>query len=109
MMNSAVKLNSEPDQAADLDRATYLWEEYMYRHDLILRLLFRITFVTVALSITPFTINDSVRRVYSSLACDLRTISQKKKGDIFQLIVFAYPAILLLLIALTFIAFVRTA
>jgi long-chain acyl-CoA synthetase len=42
-------------------RATYLWEEYKYRHDLIWRLLFRITTVAVILSIAPFTINTLVQ------------------------------------------------
>lgn len=41
---------------------------------------------------------------------DLREISQEqKKDDIFKLIVFVYPAVLLLLIVLTFAAFVATA
>lgn len=39
----------------------YLWEEYRYMHDLIWRLLFRITLVAALLSITPYTINDAIR------------------------------------------------
>jgi hypothetical protein len=56
-----------PDHASDVDPDTslefakYLWEEYRYRHDLIWRLLFRLTAVAVLLSIVPFTISDSVR------------------------------------------------
>jgi len=46
------------DQANKIGLAQYLWEEFKYRHDLIWRLLFRITFVAVVLSIAPFTIGD---------------------------------------------------
>jgi hypothetical protein len=42
----------------ELEVAKYLWEEYKYRHDLIWRLLFRITAVATLLSIVPFTISD---------------------------------------------------
>jgi hypothetical protein len=59
-MDSPAKPNSEGVPTASLDFAN-LWEEYRYRHDLIWRLLFRITFVAVVLTITPFTINDSIR------------------------------------------------
>lgn len=157
--NSVAEPDGEGDPTDGLELAKYLWEEYQYRHDLIWRLLFRITFVTVLLSIAPFTINDSVRQrvgfwVYSLpvlafllasggwvllvkeywlfqpidnlyrhfrkqaleeeklpslLKTDLRVISPKrKKGDIFKLVVFFYPAILLLLIVVTFGAFVWT-
>jgi hypothetical protein len=41
-----------------VERAKYLWEEYRYRHDLIWRLLFRMTAAAVLLSIAPFTIDD---------------------------------------------------
>ena len=44
-----------------LERATYLWEEYKYRHDLIWRLLFRVTLVATLLSIAPFTIDQLVQ------------------------------------------------
>ena len=158
-MDSVAKPNGEGDPADGLDRAKYLWEEYRYRHDLIWRLLFRITLVAALLSITPFTINDSIRHraaswIYllpvlafllalggwlllvkefqlfqpidnlyrrfreqalkeqlpSPSVGDLREISQEqKKDDIFKLIVFVYPAVLLVLIALTFAAFVATA
>ena len=46
---------------SNLERAKYLWEEFRYRHDLIWRLLFRLTLVAVLLTITPFTINQSIR------------------------------------------------
>jgi hypothetical protein len=42
----------------ELELAKYLWEEYKYRHDLIWRLLFRVTAVAALLSIAPFTIGD---------------------------------------------------
>src|SRR5688500_17832838 len=40
--------------------AQYFWEEYKYRHDLIWRLLFRVTAVATALSIAPFGIEELV-------------------------------------------------
>jgi hypothetical protein len=43
-----------------LELAKFLWEEFKYRHDLIWRLLFRVTLVAVGLSIAPFTISDLV-------------------------------------------------
>jgi hypothetical protein len=42
--------------------AQYLWEEYRYRHDLIWRLLFRVTAVATTLSIAPFGIEDLVAK-----------------------------------------------
>ena len=60
-MDSAAKPNPEEVPTTNLERAKYLWEEYKYRHDLIWRLLFRVTFVAVVLTITPFTINKSIR------------------------------------------------
>ena len=41
-----------------LEVAKYLWEEFKYRHDLIWRLLFRITAVAALISVVPFTIGD---------------------------------------------------
>jgi hypothetical protein len=49
-------------QLADVERARYVWEEYRYRHDLIWRLLFRMTAAAVLLSIAPFTIDDLVAK-----------------------------------------------
>jgi hypothetical protein len=43
----------------ELELAKYLWEEYRYRHDLIWKLLFRVTAVAALLSIAPFTISDT--------------------------------------------------
>ncbi len=148
---------------SNLERARYLWEEYHYRHDLIWRLLFRITFVAVLLTIIPFTINPSIRdrvdgwltllpilailltvgswrllvtefqlfapidklyRWYRERALKelllypqgdalhpqgdaLRELG-RKPFDFFKLIVFAYPPLLLVLIALAFTAFLVT-
>ena len=142
---------------SNLERAKYLWEEYKYRHDLIWRLLFRVTFVAVLLTITPFTINKSIRdrvdgwltllpilaillvvgswlllvtefrlfapidklyRGYRDGALDgprslyrqedaLRKL-RHKKIDFFKLIIFAYPPLLLVLVALAFAAFLLT-
>ena len=49
-----------PVQGSDqkLEVAKYLWEEFKYRHDLIWRLLFRVTAVAALISIVPFTIGD---------------------------------------------------
>ena len=52
-MDSAAKPSSEVVPMTNLDRANYLWEEYKYRHYLIWKLLFRVTFVAVVLTITP--------------------------------------------------------
>jgi hypothetical protein len=54
---------SDPESTPSSDsvkvqRAQYVWEEYRYRHDLIWKLLFRMTAVAVLLAITPFTIKD---------------------------------------------------
>jgi hypothetical protein len=48
-----------PGSDYELELAKYLWEEYRYRHDLIWRLLFRVTAVTALLSIASFTISDT--------------------------------------------------
>src|SRR5687767_10180029 len=49
------------ESAPGVELATYLWEEYKYRHDLVWRLLFRITAVAAILSIAPLSIAESVR------------------------------------------------
>jgi hypothetical protein len=41
----------------------YLWEEYRYRHDLVWRLVFRVTAVATALLIAPFLVDKSVVEV----------------------------------------------
>ena len=38
-----------------LELATYLWNEYQYRHDLVWRLVFRLTAAVVVLGIIPYT------------------------------------------------------
>jgi hypothetical protein len=69
-VDSAPKSASEVPPDASLQLAAYLWEEYKYRHDLIWRLLFRLTAVAAVLSIVPFTINDSVRE-YAGFSVNL--------------------------------------
>ena len=44
----------EPDA---LQNAKYLWEEYSYRHDMVWRLVFRVTAVSTALLIAPFLVD----------------------------------------------------
>jgi hypothetical protein len=58
-MNSTAETETS---VASIELAKYLWEEYRYRHDLIWRLLFRMTAVAALLSIAPFTIDDLVKR-----------------------------------------------
>ena len=69
-------------ELARVERASYLWEEYRYRHDLIWRLLFRMTAVAVLLSIAPFTIDE---------------IAEKKAGAWVN----ALPALALALVAIS--------
>jgi hypothetical protein len=52
---------SEVSSDMKLEFAKYLWEEYRYRHDLIWRLLFRVTAVAALLSIVPFTISETAK------------------------------------------------
>jgi hypothetical protein len=60
-------MNSTPESGSGrtkspVEVAQYLWEEYSYRHDLIWRLLFRVTAAATALSIAPFGIENLVVR-----------------------------------------------
>jgi hypothetical protein len=58
-------MNSTAETETSMPRielAKYLWEEYRYRHDLIWRLLFRMTAVAALLSLAPLTIDDLVKR-----------------------------------------------
>jgi hypothetical protein len=52
---------SDDPQAVQV--AQYLWEEYRYRHDLVWRLVFRVTAVATALLIAPFLADKSVQNV----------------------------------------------
>jgi hypothetical protein len=54
----AAKSVDAGSQYDSVEVAKYLWEEYKYRHDLIWRLMFRVTGVAVLLSVIPFTIDD---------------------------------------------------
>jgi hypothetical protein len=60
-MDSATGSASEGQSSASVELTKLLWEEYRYRHDLIWRLLFRVTAVATALSIAPFGIEDLVK------------------------------------------------
>ena len=135
-MSSTVAVSSDSPEAS-LDVAKFLWEEYKYRHDLIWRLLFRVTAGATLLSIAPFTINDLVELkaglwikalpavalvlVLASwylLVHELRLFSpvdkhytkaqnsalstqvrEAKKIDVFKWIVYLYPRLLFLLVA----------
>jgi hypothetical protein len=62
MMDSGTLRDGKEEPQA-LQVATYLWEEYRYRHDLVWQLVFRVTAVATALLIAPFLTNESVRKV----------------------------------------------
>jgi hypothetical protein len=49
-----------PDEAT-LNVASYLWQEYEYRHDMVWRLAFRVTAVAAALLIAPFLTDKEVQ------------------------------------------------
>jgi hypothetical protein len=51
------------DDPQALQVAEYLWEEYRYRHDLVWKLVFRVTAVATALLIAPFLVDKSVQKV----------------------------------------------
>jgi hypothetical protein len=51
-----------PDDTRPREVASYLWEEYRYRHDMVWKLAFRVTAVAAALLIAPFLADESVRR-----------------------------------------------
>jgi hypothetical protein len=61
LMDSTPKSGAGGESESRVAVAQYLWEEYRYRHDLIWRLLFRVTAVATTLSIAPFGIEDLVR------------------------------------------------
>jgi hypothetical protein len=52
---SSFGVEDKLDQGCRLELATYLWNEYQYRHDLVWRLVFRLTAAVVVLGIIPYT------------------------------------------------------
>jgi hypothetical protein len=62
MMDPGALREDGKEQQA-LQVASYLWEEYRYRHDLVWQLVFRVTAVATLLLIAPFLANESVRKV----------------------------------------------
>jgi hypothetical protein len=46
-----------------IEMAASLWEEYSYRHDLIWKMVFRITAVATALAIAPFLLNERAQHI----------------------------------------------
>jgi hypothetical protein len=61
MTNVETPRHDEDQQALKI--ATYLWDEYRYRHDLVWQLVFRVTAVATALLIAPFLASASLRAV----------------------------------------------
>jgi hypothetical protein len=45
------------------EAAARLWDEYSYRHDMIWKLVFRVTAVATAVAIAPFLLNDKAQDV----------------------------------------------
>jgi hypothetical protein len=60
-MTNPGTLRQDGDQA--LEVATYLWEEYHYRHNLVWQLVFRVTAVGTLLLVAPLLANQFVRSV----------------------------------------------
>jgi hypothetical protein len=60
MLSPTPQSGLEGESTSRVEIAQYLWGEYAYRHDLIWRLLFRVTTVATALSIAPFGIENLV-------------------------------------------------
>jgi hypothetical protein len=52
---SSFGVEAKLDHGRRLELATYLWNEYQYRHDLVWRLVFRLTAAVVVLGIIPYT------------------------------------------------------
>jgi F0F1-type ATP synthase assembly protein I len=65
--NSCVGL-SRKESRMNLDRrlevAKYLWNEYQYRHDLVWKLVFRLTAAVVVLGIIPYTQDKVVNAIH---------------------------------------------
>jgi hypothetical protein len=60
-MTDPRRIHQDPDKTVKV--ATYLWQEYQYRHDLVWQLVFRVTAVATLLLIAPLLANQSVRDV----------------------------------------------
>jgi hypothetical protein len=52
---SSFGVEAKLDHGRRLELATYLWNEFQYRHDLVWRLVFRLTAAVVVLGIIPYT------------------------------------------------------
>jgi hypothetical protein len=58
---SSFGVESKPDHRLEL--AKYLWTEYQYRHDLVWKLVFRLTAAVVVLGIIPYTQDKLVNAI----------------------------------------------
>jgi hypothetical protein len=61
-MGSTQEPGSGGEEQAPVMLAQYFWEEFKYRHDLVWRLLFKVTTAAIALSIAPFAIEEFIAR-----------------------------------------------
>lgn len=53
-----------PDELG-LSLLAVLWDEYRYRHDMIWKLVFRVTAVAAGLTVAPFLVDESTRALVS--------------------------------------------
>jgi F0F1-type ATP synthase assembly protein I len=60
---SSFGVETKPDHRLEL--AKYLWTEYQYRHDLVWKLVFRLTAAVVVLGIIPYTQDKLVNTIPS--------------------------------------------
>ena len=61
MTEGEAAITSSPADVHAVEVASYLWQEYSYRHDMIWKLAFRVTAVAAALLIAPFLADESVQ------------------------------------------------
>jgi hypothetical protein len=61
---SSFGVKAELDHDRRLELAKYLWTEYQYRHDLVWKLVFRLTAVVVVLGIIPYTQDKVVNAIH---------------------------------------------
>jgi hypothetical protein len=60
---SSFGVEAKLDHGRRLELATYLWNEYQYRHDLVWRLVFRLTAAVVVLGIIPYTQGKVIEQI----------------------------------------------
>jgi F0F1-type ATP synthase assembly protein I len=61
---SSFGVEAKLDHDRKLELAKYLWNEYQYRHDLVWKLVFRLTAAVVVLGIIPYTQDKVVNAIH---------------------------------------------